>query len=130
MLEELWLVGDNVGVEGAAAFRTALERNNSLRVLVLAGNNIRTKVLVTWLQLERNTTLTLLLLCGNNIMEDGSAALRTALETNFTLERLGVDGVDDDGDGSPNCGLACASGDMFAASASVKLSIDTRRNGL
>jgi hypothetical protein len=98
VLETLWLGENNVGDDGAAAFRTALERNNTLVELALSYNNIGedgARHLAA--ALERNFTLTRLYLSGNDIGQAGAtAALRTALEANCTLERLvGVNGVDD-----------------------------------
>ncbi len=97
MLEELLLGANNIGDDGAAALRTALERNNSLKVLRLSKNNIGSdgaRHLAA--ALERNCTLTKLFLINDNIGQAAAAALRAALETNCTLEQLyGVDGVYD-----------------------------------
>ncbi len=97
MLEELWLGWNKIGDDGAAALRTALGRNNSLKVLRLSGSNIGSNG--AWnlaAALERNCTLSELYLGNNIIGEAGAAALRAALETNCTLEQLnGVDGFHD-----------------------------------
>jgi hypothetical protein len=89
VLEELQLVGNVVGDDGACHLAAALERNKTLKSLYLDYNNIASdgaRYLAA--ALERKSTLMELRLSSNNIADDGARHLAAALERNCTLTSL------------------------------------------
>eukprot|EP00900_Chrysochromulina_parva_P006149 jgi/Chrpa1/15535/Chrysochromulina_OHIO_Genome00021057-RA len=86
---ELDLTGKKIGAVGARALAALLERNTTLKKLILESNDIGddgARALAT--SLEKNTTLETLDLRSNGIVDDGARALETSLEKNTTLETL------------------------------------------
>ena len=83
------LYGNNIGDDGATVFATALHRNTTLTFLHLGVNNIGNDgATAIATALHENTTLTFLHLWGNNIGNEGATAFATALHRNTTLTTL------------------------------------------
>ncbi|KAL9965559.1 hypothetical protein ACROYT_G029373 [Oculina patagonica] len=90
-LTVLDLSGNNIGDHGATALAEALQRNTSLTVLYLLMNKIGDHGATGLAEaLQRNTSLTVLDLSGNNIGDHGAAGLAEALQTNISLTELGL----------------------------------------
>ena len=92
-LHTLWLGGNSIGSEGAAAFASMLATNRSLAELYISECSIQGEGAVHLAKaLEENTTIPLhtLRLGGNSIRSEGAVAFASMLKNNQCLKTLNL----------------------------------------